>query len=346
MDLEEKYKEEASAIGIEYIGHPTPKKLNYRLYRCKQGHEVLFQTTHVRRNNIKCPVCYEEGLVRIAEAIGYKLLGPSERGPYFRVYQKDCGCIEDLRIASVAKTKGRLNSGINMCKTCYRKSLYKAANESGIELLEDIDTYNIRIRFKACGHFKNAKKTQVLKKNLVCRECIEILYSQEAEKQGLVMHPFTSWEEVKGEYRTYTLPCGCDKQLRPSHVKESRWECTFCDDSHYIKPSLVYLLKLNLSNGKQVLKLGYAREIQTRVWSCGLDGDFEVLYTVNFSTGKEAYEFERNLHKKYRESKIDKNIMYQFMNNGATECYHLDMLDILLNELKLKESLLLEIGEE
>ena len=43
--------------------------------------------------------------------------------------------------------------------------------------------------------------------------------------------------------------------------------------------------------------------------------------------------FEQSIHKKYKHKKISKEKMMNFMKQGFTECYPIDMKDILHKEL-------------
>ena len=74
MDIVEKHKIEALEAGLEYIGKVQSGNPNYREYKCPNGHVIELQVQHVRRNNWRCEHCYEEGLRKTAEAIGYKPL--------------------------------------------------------------------------------------------------------------------------------------------------------------------------------------------------------------------------------------------------------------------------------
>lgn len=327
-EIVEKHKQEAINQGFEYIGKSPSGNPNYRQYKCKQGHVSDFQVQHMRRKSCTCKICHEENLIKEAESIGYKLLSKSELGPDFRLYQKDCGCIENVRTGSVRKTKDKRSTGQTTCKTCYRNSLQKYAEESDITLFEDIDTYYIKIKFNKCGHFKEALKMQIPRKNLVCRVCQEEQFKNEAVEQGIEL-----LGAGKGSYRTYKLPCGCIRELRPSHVRESRWECDVCEDSHFVKPSIVYLLKMKATDGKEWLKLGYSRDVKSRISGYGFKGSVETLKVLHFSTGKESMAFEKSIHKQFRDKLIPKSVMKSYMANGSTECYELDMLDNLLSAL-------------
>jgi hypothetical protein len=289
----------------------------------------------MRRKNVKCPQCYEESVAELAKSIGYEVLGKSELGPDFRIIKKDCGCIDDIRIGSLRVTKDKRDTGQVTCKKCYRVTLAKSAEECGFTLLEDIDTYNIRIQFNACGHFKNAKKSQVLKKNLVCRDCAEIKHIQQVSESGIEYIGKIDSEDLS-RYRMYRLPCGHEKVLRMDHAVAGSYLCEVCGDSHYTKPSSIYLFKMETKDFSW-LKLGYSLNFKLRKANYGLTADCksELLYLVDVETGSLASSIERGLHRKFKSSRLCRNLMTNYhLSNGHTECYPISMQEQLLDELR------------
>jgi hypothetical protein len=333
--MQEKHIKEAEDAGLKYVGKATNNNANYRQYECENGHKIDLQVQHVRRNNWRCKYCFEDKLKQQAQSIGYELLGPSELGSEYRLYRKDCGCVEDLRHNSVASTKDKRNTNQVTCKICYRRNMQKCADESNITLFEDVGRYDIKIRFNACGHYKYAKKSQVFRKNLVCRVCQEESYTKEAALAGLKYVGFSS---EGSNYREYKLPCGCVRSIRIDHARDGSYSCYVHDDSHYVKPSSVYLLKIT-NDENSWLKLGYSKNIRVRVSNYGVGNSVvELVKTLDFDTGANAMLFERALHKKYKQFRLNKKEMEKFhRSNGHTECYPLSMIDILVKEMEIKE---------
>ena len=318
------YREEATSANLTFVKR---SKVNYGYFLCNKGHTIELQYTHDRRNNWKCKHCYEEKLREAAKKSDIEILGESSEGWQFRYVKKNCGCEQHMRAASILK--GVKNK---VCKTCYERELAEKCKLQDIEIIDAITTDRVIVQFSKCGHVKELQKAQIFRENLVCRVCVNEQYKAEAIEQGLTMIGAASNGDALK--RNYTLPCGCSKDLRPSHVRESRWECDKHDNSHMIKPSIVYLIKMTAQNGKEWLKLGYARDLRSRAVGYGFSGEYEVVKHVNFNTGREAIAFEQALHKKYRNHRLDKNLMAEYMVNGKTECYDLNMKDILLKELE------------
>ncbi len=318
------YKQEAERVGLEFIKRT---KVNHGLFKASCGHNIELQYSHVRRNNWRCEYCFENRLIDSLARIGASLLGESTRGSLFRQVRLSCGHLTDLRTGNIL-----VLGDTYKCSQCYKESLEYHCENNGVVLLEDINTYYVMVRFKKCGHIKEANKAQIFRDNLVCRDCVEDTFREEALQQGLILNgaPNTPNKNL----RNYILPCGCTKDLRPSHVRESRWACDIHDSSHLIKESFVYLLLLR-NNETSFLKLGYSRDVDSRALGYGFSGEIDRIHAIKFPTGRQAMEFEQSIHKKYRKFKLNKNYTGKFMSNGKTECYPLHLMNDLLKELEV-----------
>lgn len=335
MDVNERHKQEAIDFNFVLVGKSTNNNPNYRQYKCLNGHLNDFQVQHMRRKSIRCPECYEEYVSELASSIGYKLLGKSELGWQFRKIEKDCGCVEDIRVGNLRVTKDKRDSGLVTCKTCYRRNLQQAAEKAGITLLEDIDTYNIKVQFNSCGHYKEVNKAQIFRNNLVCRECIENYHIEQVESIGLKYLGTVNNSEIS-RYRMYKLPCGHEKVLRMDHASDGSYLCDICGDSHYTKPSSIYLFKFETDNFSW-LKLGYSLNAKIRKSSYGVIDNCKstLICLVNFDTGAAASKVERALHRKFKNERLCKKLMNNYLiNNGYTECYPAAMETVLSEELR------------
>jgi hypothetical protein len=113
--------------------------------------------------------------------------------------------------------------------------------------------------------------------------------------------------------------------------------CHTCEDYFYTLPSNAYLLHIKVGPDEW-LKLGYARNVDFRISKYGLPSEAEVsaLVTKPFDTGKEAQEFERSLHKRYKRKRLKPADMADFhTKSGQTECYPVIMVDRLMAEFRL-----------
>ena len=337
-ELVEKHSAEAIASGFRLVGASKSGNPNYREYSCYKGHLSEYQVQHMRRGNVTCKECYEEAIKSHAESIGYNVLGSSSKGKAFRRVMKDCGCIDDIRVSSLYKIVDKRESGACTCKTCYKKKFDQAAKEQGITILENIDTYNVRIKFNSCGHSRISNKSQVLRKNIVCQDCLEEQHAKDVAKHSLVC---VSNKSETRYYRNYLLPCGHYKTLRMDHARAGSYSCDICGGNRLSKESCIYLFKMT-SGDFSWLKLGYSSNIEQRLLSYGLvEGcDVSLLRVVDFDTGFLAFKAELEIHNKFKELKLNKDTMKTLLtSSGFSECYPVDLLDDILFELDKVEEI-------
>ena len=316
----EKQRIEADAVGLDVLCSSTdPNKNLYKYRQC--GHMEYLQPTHVRRNHFRCDTCQHSKEVAEANTAGITLLFKT-KGNY-RLYLKTCGHVFESTVQNIQGHKGN-------CQQCFEESMIAAASTNGYDVV-GYDTCGKRIiRFKACGHEKVAHQTQLFKGNVVCRECLLSEHITAANEQGLV---FIS--QTTDRYNIYKLPCGHEKELRQDHAQDGTWLCSHCGDSHYNKPSNVYIVKFTYGDFSW-LKFGFAKHVSVRTQNYGIPSGTikQVLSVVPFESGHDAMLFEKAVHAKYKKLRYPKDKMIKYHTfNGFTECYPVEALDMLLKEL-------------
>lgn len=320
---------EASLAGLVLLKRSTDP--NYNLYRIKScGHTQYIQPTHVRRKNFKCRTCLLNSEASMFSASGFTYLHRT-KGPQ-RLVIKPCGCVASLVAQTIARHLGKV------CKTCFIRDVHLQAEKLEVDILSRDPDNRFNISFRSCGHTRSTHHSQFFAENLECAICKEENYKIEADLEGLVYNGLCNPHLVPdhNQKRNYTLPCGHVRDFRMSHVRESRWQCDICKDSHFLKPSFVYLVQLDTPTNS-FLKLGYARDVQTRIACYGLKGAVaKEISKVKFPTGREAIQFENTLHRKYQGQNIPKTTMAAYMDNGKTECYPITMTSRFLNEFETK----------
>jgi len=327
-----KQEQEAERLGLTLLrkadksfGKSYP---NYNLYLFKScGHEQYLQPTHVRRDSVVCKQCRELQLHKEASDSGLLYVGLADNNDsYFRKYRfVSCGHENDMRISNVQK---RLSDN---CVVCYEDRLIKDAESQNLTYLGKSElngTYR-RYRFNDCSHIKDISAPCVPVGRFECKDCIEDEKVKLCEENGLEV---LSKEE---RYWLFKLPCGHSKKLRVDHAIDDSWQCSECGDSHYTKPSLIYLCHFSCSDFEW-LKLGYSRNLSIRKANYKIPKDCksELLFSKAFDTGYNAMLTERSIHKKFNHLKLCKKFMTGYMqSNGHTECYPVTALEHILKEL-------------
>ena len=314
--------QEAEAVGLTILSRSTdPNKSLYRFNDC--GHTDFLQPTHVRRGNIKCRTCHLISDVELANSKGFTLL--HRTGNNYRKYLRSCGHIIEGTAQAIS-----LNQSVK-CQQCFDVALEGCAKEFGYELVENHGLGRWTIKFKSCGHSKEVHQQQIQRGNAVCRVCSVQEHIEEAKEQGL-----TYLHSTYDRYNFYKLPCGHDKELRQDHAASGSWKCTECGDSHYTKPSNVYLIRFTYE-GFTWLKFGFAKHIGIRTTAYGVPkgSELEILDVVPFDKGYDAMIFEKSIHAKYKHVRYPKSLMVNYhTSNGFTECYPETALGTLQAELE------------
>lgn len=320
-------REEAVLQGLELM-HRTNDP-NYNLYKYNNcNHLDFLQPTHVRRGNFKCSTCFQNRLVIEACNKGFTYLFRDKT--VYKKYIKPCGHIASLTPQAVATSK------VANCKECYQELLQESAEKFGYIVLIAQSSGRSLIKFKGCQHEKSTLNQQILRGNVVCETCkIESLI-EDVQSKGLVYKSPT--EECR--YSLFTLPCGHDKVLRNDHAREGSALCDECGDSHYLKPSSVYLFQFEY-NGFSWLKLGFSRNLKLRKVGYGLPlgTETELLYTLDLDKGIDAVRIEKNLHLEFKKFRYTKKTMQDYHTiSGFTECYDISAKSELISALcKIKE---------
>lgn len=322
----EKQRAEADAAGLDVICSSTDPNKNFYKYRAC-GHTDYLQPTHVRRSNFRCSTCQHSREVAEAKDVGITFLFKTEGN--YRLYLKPCGHVFESTVRNVQGHRG-------YCQQCFEESMVATASINGYDVVGYNACGRRIIKFKGCDHEKVVHQTQLFKGNVVCRECLLIEHMDAVKEQGLELIAQTS-----DRYNIYKLPCGHEKELRQDHAQDGAWKCSECGDSHYTKPSNVYLI---LFKHKEFswLKFGFAKHISIRANSYGLPKGtlVNVLDVVPFESGYNAMKFEKSVHKKYKSMRYPKTKMREYHTfNGFTECYPVSAIDVLQLELeRIKEN--------
>ena len=321
--ITDKQQAEARNCNLTVLSKSTDPNLNlYKFNSC--GHTAFLQPTHVRRKNVSCKTCFWNKLVNTVHSNNEHLLFYVGDGK-FRIVRKCEHIVDSYRHFE--------RGGIEQCSLCFEESLILAAAKNNYTYIKDCGAGYREIVFKTCGHTKVLHQSQIFKGNAVCRICQEEGYRVAAEKSGLRV--LTTG--ARGErYRDYELPCGCVKSLRLDHAADGSWLCEVCDDTHYNKPSSVYLLEISTANFSW-LKLGYAKNVHVRSVNYQLvkQASVNTLRILETKTGSIAKQIELNLHNKYKDDRLNKNFMRKYhLGNGFSECYPIELKENLLREFE------------
>jgi hypothetical protein len=323
--LQIKLEKEAKAFGLTLIGEGRNRHYRtYRFNKCK--HEEEIQPSHVRINRFICNQCLQIKLEKEAKAFGLTLIGEGRNASYRTYRFNKCKHKQEIQPSQV-----RINCFI--CNQCLQIKLEKEAKAFGLTLIGEGRNASYRTyRFNKCKHEEEIQPSHVRINCFICNQCLQIKLETEAKAVGLTL----IGEGRNYNYRTYRFnKCKHKQEIAISGVRNNTFICNTCEETSRDLPSKVYLLKIQ-SGSFIWLKLGYAKQTSLRIKQYRLPEDAKVrrLKVIDFDTGREAHRYESSLHKKYIRKRLPIKKMKEFHKDGYNECYPLEMLDTLLEELE------------
>jgi len=328
----EEYKRKCEKdANVELIAQHN--KGSYKFRRLDCGHELLVSYDYLEKHKDgKCAKCESDKLVLEAAQAGLEIIGKQEKD---YIYKLPCGHSKVISGKCV-------RSGGWRCIECYEEKIKQAAFEFGFEYLgESSNGPHYRLcRVISCGHLKNVQIHDITSRPRkgVCKECIEAKHKDEATLADLELVGMS--DNGNPNYRKYrTNCCNTEHDLMVTHVRRNSYTCPSCGNSHLDNYSDLYLYKM--TNGDfSWLKLGFSNNVLRRLVEYDLvkGTDSVLLKTTRLPTGRLAIKTEKKIHSKFKRDKLDSNEMRKYFNvSGFNECYPLEMLDILLEELEKVE---------
>ena len=320
-----KHIKEAAAVGLTLIGVGRNKACRtFRFNKC--GHEEQIDLSGVRRDCFRCGQCFQIKLKKEAKDVGLTLIGEG-RNKIYRTYRfNDCKHEKEIEPKKVRNNQFR-------CNQCLQIKLKKEAKDIGLTLIGEGSKAGYKTyRFNECRHEQEIKTSHVRNNQFRCNQCLQIKLKKEAKDVGLTL----IGEGSKARYKTYRFnECRHEQEIRADGVRNNNFLCNICEETSRDLPSKVYLLKIQ-SGSFIWLKLGYAKQISFRIKRYKLPEDAKVrrLKVIDFDTGREAHRYESSLHKKYIRKRLPIKKMKKYHKDGFNECYPLEMLDKLLEELE------------
>jgi hypothetical protein len=321
------FSKEAEAVGLTLIGEG--KNANYRTYQFnKCGHRQEIRPSHIREYKPECNKCYENKLSNEAMEANLQMIGKGTKGDYRLYIFNKCGHQAEFGIGHVR------NKNIQ-CEDCRQIQFKEEAEMIGLTLLGEGRTVSYRkYLVHECGHEQEFQLSHIRQGVYKCRICIEEKHKSEAKEFGLSI-------VGNGRSRFYRLyqfnDCDHKQEMQLSNVRYGNFLCNQCEETSRTQPSKVYLLEIQVGSFKW-LKLGYAKTIKSRIYRYRLPDDAKTkrLKIIQFKTGNKAHEFESAIHHKHIRKRLPNKKMKEFHKTGFNECYPLEMLDKLLEELEYK----------
>lgn len=323
----------AASQGLELVSMDIVRHGNERLYKRPCGHTEIKSHNYLEKHKIsECQVCRDESIHANLQKQNFTMVKRVRVGSLISC--NTCGHEWTVRNDTASK-------GNPSCEVCFDEELGKDAQASGFTYLKDRSplrsnspsrtTLSRWYSCNSCGHVDTFHHVDMRKGNVRCSKCYLTRLQSEASRQGMLY-----LGHVKGMMHNYQLPCGCSRLIQPFSVQRGIWACKIHDNTFYHRPNGIYLLEMVHEN-KSWLKLGFAKDMQIRTKGYGLlEGtECSLLFYRSLSTGYEAMDIEKKIHREMSNHKLDNEEMKAYMTNtGHTECYPLEVKDELLRKLE------------
>lgn len=229
-----------------------------------------------------------------------------------------------------------LNKGCYRCRECLKSKYKSIAESNNFELLSVIfdkaGSFCI-LRCKYDGEFLKVKTTNILhQKKLHCQECrVRDVIDKLTLNSCHYVRSFTENKRL-----AFVEYLSMDGKLRVCSEQNALKESFAKVESHWDQPHNVYIIVNKVGNDTYV-KIGTANNPANRLKSLKLTGACSVYTIENFSTRHAADRFEKELHQRFKEFRISKELASTFTNGmskvgvkmGITEWFSSEVLDIV-----------------
>jgi len=247
-----------------------------------------------------------------------------------------CGSHTAVKIAA-------LRSSAVRCGGCAARLRDTNAQDADLVFLRrDEGDHSYGFFRASCGHeirrqFGLIERVRAGETGIRCGICLIAREEDEARANG--------WERLGADpmgnpnYRLYRHACGHEQRIARVNMRNSQCDCSGCGESWSSKPSTIYLARIVLPTGLEVLKFGYSANPKRRFkHQLGLSTYARVtmLRLLSMPTGHMACAEEKaanaRLARDYPESVVP-HALYADLINVRSEIYTPDLLSRIEQEM-------------
>lgn len=350
------YKIEESSDDFSIVGNKVNlKNKTYTWGIADCGKHVKLS----RGKSPKCAQCVQDGHIDFLKSKGVEVLDRVSANSYlvrlkcghdkivkpdesnFSHYCKECRDVDVLkRCPDGTKIKGYFKKGqrVELELPCGHFTVRKTYGSDKITCLEcraeakqrmlletaTIDNGNNTYTL-SCGHTTGDIDWTRLR-DYKCLSCER----EQIQKRGLVfgLTPTGNYNSLNKTHE-FILPCGHSKYMRSTAIKAGV-VCPICAEDHLNKPCDMYFL-IGFSEGFTFLKIGVANDTNVRIkdYRNKKKISWMLMASVGFSSKRDALKVEKLFHKDNFNKRLDPERMREYLTEGFTECYPMELLPTL-----------------
>lgn len=231
-----------------------------------------------------------------------------------------------------------------MCPACIEAEWRSEAEAAGLEFLHrDPTDRHVAIYRAPCGH-ELRRQTGPIKRvaagetGIRCEICHAAVEAAEATSRGwTLIGPDPAGD---ANYRVYRHDvCGQTHRIARANMQSGRFNCPVCDEGWAADPSFIYAMAFTLASGRDVIKLGFSRDPDSRLhYQLRLDPEMpcDIVRKIAMPSGHAALRAEKRMHtalkRQYPDAIIDRSAWSEQIR-VKSEIYDAELTPVILDML-------------
>lgn len=199
---------------------------------------------------------------QLAEAKGFSITARIKDRFHLELRCKTCAQTHVSKIYT-------LRTAQPTCPGCMADRRVTEALEAGLVWLRgDPDNPHYSFYRAPCGHELRRQHELILRvgqgrTGVRCTICLAQSDAEKAALRGWVL--IGTDPQGRAGYRLYGHCCGARQSITRQNMQTGRFDCAECGPGWAAAPSWIYVMAFTLSSGRQVVKLGFARDPDSRL---------------------------------------------------------------------------------
>lgn len=267
---------------------------------------------------------------------GFRIVARIQDRFHFALECAECGGLTKTKLFVLMNNQP-------LCQPCLEAAWSRTAEAAGLTFLNrDPDRHYGWFRTE-CGHTVRRQIELVGRvadgtTGLRCEVCHSVIEAAEAKARGWRL----LGQDPKGNpsYRMYRHDsCGHEQRIARVNLQSGRFGCGGCSEEWPAAPSFLYAMSFTLASGRQVVKLGFSRDPESRLfYQLRRDPRMagEILRTVPMATGQTAINIEKALHRQLKRLHPDAVVdpsAWTGQLRIKTEIYDVRLMSVILGML-------------
>lgn len=235
--------------------------------------------------------------IEVAKLKGFDIVARIIDRMHFAMRCRTCGGLNKIKLFTLMNNQP-------LCSHCIEAAWKADAEAAGLTFVQrDPADRHYAIYRSPCGHDVR-RQLELIKRiaagatGLRCDTCHTETEVAEAESRGWTL--IGADPENDPNYRHYKhAECGHQQRVARANIQSGRFACGACGEVWSAAPSWLYAMVFTLATGREVIKLGFSRDPESRLnYQLLRDQDMpcELLTKVAIPSGQKALQIEKRLH--------------------------------------------------